>query len=117
MLFTVKPEAELGTDEAPGVMVMATAEPDAAELGAAPVTDVFMLEVWPIPKTVPRQLQFTLMGVAFAGAAKQKTVATATGAIKPARNREEVDIMASSRECRAAVRREVEPQKMGVQKI
>ncbi|MGW6121345.1 hypothetical protein ACWFRF_20050 [Nocardia sp. NPDC055165] len=113
MLFTVNPEAEVGTDEAPGVMVMATAEPDAAELGAVPVTEVFMLEVWPIPRTVPRQLQFTLTGAAFTGAAKQKTVAMATGAIKPARNREEVDIMAISRECRAAVRREFEPLKNG----
>ncbi|MFD6388678.1 hypothetical protein ACWF9G_07275 [Nocardia sp. NPDC055029] len=97
MLFTVKPDAELGTDEAPGVIVMATAEPDATELGAVPVTDVFMLEVWPIPKTVPRQLQFTLTGAAFTGAAKQNTVATATGARNPARKREEVDLMAISR--------------------
>ncbi|MFE9789755.1 hypothetical protein ACFYO7_30705 [Nocardia salmonicida] len=103
MLFTVKPAAELGTDEAPGVMVMATAEPDAAEPGAVPVTDVVILEVWPMPKTVPLQLQFTLIGAAFAGAAKQKTVATATGAIRPARNRDEVDLMANSRKCRAAV--------------
>ncbi|MEU4651413.1 hypothetical protein [Nocardia fluminea] len=117
MLFTVKPAAELGTDEAPGVMVMATAEPDAAEAGAVPVTEVFILEVWPMPKTVPRQLQFTLTGAAFTGAAKQKTVATATGARKPARNREEVDLMAISKKCRAAVRRVVEPQIMGVQKI
>ncbi|MFJ2666909.1 hypothetical protein ACIO14_21435 [Nocardia fluminea] len=117
MLFTVKPAAELGTDEAPGVMVMATAEPDAAEAGAVPVTEVFILEVWPIPKTVPRQLQFTLTGAAFTGAAKQKTVATATGARKLARNREEVDLMAISKKCRAAVRRAVEPQIMGVQKI
>ncbi|MEU4322333.1 hypothetical protein ACFV24_26620 [Nocardia fluminea] len=117
MLFTVKPAAELGTDEAPGVMVIATAEPDAAEAGAVPVTEVFILEVWPIPKTVPRQLQFTLTGAAFTGAAKQKTVATATGARKPARNREEVDLMAISKKCRAAVRRTVEPQIMGVQKI
>ncbi|MEV0078380.1 hypothetical protein AB0H58_18415 [Nocardia neocaledoniensis] len=97
MLFTVKPEAELGTEEAPGVMVMATAEPEAAEAGAVPVTVVFMLEVWPMPRTVPRQLQFTLTGAAFTGAARQKTVATATGARKPARNREEVDLMAISR--------------------
>ncbi|GGN80515.1 hypothetical protein GCM10011610_29980 [Nocardia rhizosphaerihabitans] len=97
MLFTVKPDAELGTDEAPGVIVMATAEPDAAELGAVPVTDVFMLEVWPIPKMVPRQLQFTLTGAAFTGAAKQNMVATATGARNPARKREEVDLMAISR--------------------
>ncbi|MGW5919123.1 hypothetical protein ACWFPY_09015 [Nocardia fluminea] len=117
MLFTVKPAAELGTDEAPGVMVMATAEPDAAEAGAVPVTEVFMLEVWPIPKTVPRQLQFTLTGAAFTGAAKQKTVATATGARKPARNREEVDLMGISKKCRAAVRRVVEPRIKGVQKI
>ncbi|WP_167456282.1 hypothetical protein [Nocardia neocaledoniensis] len=103
MLFTVKPEAELGTDEAPGVMVMATAEPEAADAGAVPVTVVFMLEVWPMPRTVPRQLQFTLTGAAFTGAARQKTVATATGARKPARNREEVDLMAISRNYRAAV--------------
>ncbi|MFD3745707.1 hypothetical protein [Nocardia sp. NPDC058633] len=111
MLFTVKPEAELGTDEAPGVMVMATAEPDAAELGAVPVTEVFMFEVWLIPKTVPRQFQLTLTGAAFTGAAKQKTVATATGARRPARNRDDVDLMAISRKCRAAVRRDVQPQK------
>jgi hypothetical protein len=98
MLFTVKPEAEPGTDEAPGVMVMATAEPDAAELGAVPVTDVVMVEVWPIPRIVPRQFQFTLTGSAFAGAAEQKTVATATGARRPARSRDEVDLMAISRE-------------------
>ncbi|MET9211650.1 MULTISPECIES: hypothetical protein [unclassified Nocardia] len=97
MLFTVKPDAELGTDEAPGVIVMATAEPDAAEPGAVPVTDVFILEVWPMPKMVPRQLQFTLTGAAFTGAAKQNTVATATGARNPARNREEVELMAISR--------------------
>ncbi|NKX85939.1 hypothetical protein [Nocardia coubleae] len=103
MLFTVKPEAELGTDDAPGVMVMATADPDAAEPGAVPVTVVFMLEVWLIPRTVPRQAQFTLTGAALTGAARQKTVATATGAIKPARNREVVDIMAISRKCRAVV--------------
>ncbi|MGS2811422.1 hypothetical protein [Nocardia sp. MW-W600-9] len=109
MLFTVKPDAELGTDEAPGVIVMATAEPDAAEPGAVPVTEVFMLEVWLIPKTVPRQLQFTLTGAAFTGAAKQNMVATATGARKPARKREEVELMAISRNveqrcdgCRAA---------------
>ncbi|MEV6140689.1 hypothetical protein AB0L63_32565 [Nocardia sp. NPDC051990] len=99
MLFTLKPEALLGTADSPGVMVMATAEPDAAELGAVPVTDVVMLEVWLIPATVPLQLQFTLIGVAFAGAAKQKTVATATGAITPARSRNEVDLMAISRKC------------------
>lgn len=99
MLFTVKPEAELGTDEAPGVIVMATAEPDAAELGAVPVTDVVMVEVWPIPRIVPRQLQFTLTGLALAGAAKQKAVATAIGAIMPARSRDEVDLMAVSRKC------------------
>ncbi|MEU1956284.1 hypothetical protein [Nocardia rhamnosiphila] len=97
MLFTVKPEAELGTEEAPGVMVMATAEPDAAELGAVPVTDVVMFEFWPIPRIVPRQFQFTLTGAALAGAAKQKMDATATGAIMPARSREEVDLMAISR--------------------
>ncbi|MEU4595781.1 hypothetical protein [Nocardia sp. NPDC023988] len=101
MLFTVKPEAELGTDDAPGVMVMATADPDAAEPGAVPVTVVFMFEVWLIPRTVPRHAQFTLTGAALTGAARQKTVATATGAIKPARNREVVDIMAISRKCRA----------------
>ncbi|MEV0110084.1 hypothetical protein AB0H42_27625 [Nocardia sp. NPDC050799] len=99
MLFTVKPEAELGTDEAPGVMVIATAEPDAAELGAVPVTDVVMVEVWPIPRIVPRQFQFTLTGAALAGAARQKTVATATGARMPARSRDEVDLMAISRKC------------------
>jgi hypothetical protein len=114
MLFTVKPEAEPGTDEAPGVMVMATAEPDAAELGAVPVTDVVMVEVWPIPRIVPRQFQFTLTGSAFAGAAKQKTVATATGAIRPARSRDEVDLMAISRKCRATVRLDVGPSEMGV---
>ena len=97
MLFTVKPEAELGTDEEPGVRVMATAEPDAAELGAVPVTDVVILEVWPIPRMVPLQLQFTLTGAAFAGAARQKTVATATGARTPARTREEIDLMTNSR--------------------
>ncbi|MEV4130096.1 hypothetical protein [Nocardia sp. NPDC049707] len=97
MLFTVKPEALMGTDEAPGVTVTATAEPDAAELGAVPVTDVVMLEIWPIPRTVPLQLQFTLMGSAFAGAAKQNTVATATGARTAARSRSEVDLMAISR--------------------
>ncbi|MFJ2837907.1 MULTISPECIES: hypothetical protein [Nocardia] len=97
MLFTVKPDAELGTDEAPGVMVMATAEPEATELGAVPVTEVFMLEVWPIPRTVPRQLQFTLTGAAFTGAAKQNMVATATGARNPAEKSEEVDLMAISR--------------------
>ena len=53
MLVTVKPEAELGTVDTPGVRVMATAEPDAADPGAAPSTDVVMLEVWPIPKIVP----------------------------------------------------------------
>ncbi|WP_157181930.1 hypothetical protein [Nocardia testacea] len=97
MLFTVKPEAELGTDEAPGVMVMATAEPDAAELGAAPVTVVVMFDVWPIPRIVPRQFQFTLTGSAFAGAAVQKRAATATGARMPARSRDEVDLMAISK--------------------
>ncbi|MEV4205768.1 hypothetical protein OG308_22095 [Nocardia salmonicida] len=116
MLFTVKPAAELGTDEAPGVMVMATAEPDAAEPGAVPVTDVVILEVWPMPKTVPLQLQFTLMGTAFAGAAKQKTVATATGAIRPARNRDEVDLMANSRNVEQRYD-EKSNRKMGVQKI
>ncbi|WP_410873364.1 hypothetical protein [Nocardia sp. A7] len=95
----MKPEAELGTDEAPGVMVMATAEPDAVELGAVPVTEVVMFEVWPMPKTVPRQFQFTLTGAALTGAAKQKTVAMATGVRKPARNRVEVDLMAISRKC------------------
>jgi hypothetical protein len=114
MLFTVKPEAEPGTDEAPGVMVMATAEPDAAELGAVPVTDVVMVEVWPIPRIVPRQFQFTLTGSAFAGAAKLKTVATATGARRPARSRDEVDLMAISRKCRAMVRLDVGPSEMGV---
>ncbi|NKY84890.1 hypothetical protein [Nocardia veterana] len=109
MLFTVKPEAELGTDDEPGVRVMATAEPDAAELGAVPVTVVVMLEVWPIPRIVPLQLQFTLTGAAFAGAARQKTVATAAGARTPTRNREENDLMAISRKCRATVRRDVEP--------
>jgi hypothetical protein len=97
MLFTVKPDAELGTDDEPGVRVMATAEPDDAELGAVPVTDVVMLEVWPIPKMVPLQLQFTLTGAAFAGAAIQKTVATATGARTPARTREDMDLMTDSR--------------------
>ncbi|MFE3254077.1 hypothetical protein [Nocardia sp. NPDC059229] len=86
MLVTVKPEAELGTVDTPGVRVMATAEPDAAEPGAAPSTDVVMFEVWPIPKIVPWQLQFTLTGAAFAGAAKQKAVASATGVTTPARS-------------------------------
>ncbi|WP_157171961.1 hypothetical protein, partial [Nocardia higoensis] len=108
MLFTVKPEAELGTDETPGVRVMATAEPDAAELGAVPVTDVLMLEVWPMPRIVPRQLQFTLTVAAFAGVTVQNTVATATGARTAARSRDE-DLMAISRKCRATVRRDVEP--------
>lgn len=98
MLFTVKPEAELGTDETPGVTVMATSDPDAAELGAVPVTDVVMVEVWLMPRIVPWQLQFTLTGAAFAGAVEQKTVAMATGARMPARRREEVDLMAVSRE-------------------
>ncbi|WP_157534910.1 hypothetical protein [Nocardia inohanensis] len=53
MFVTLNPDAELGTDEAPGVSVMATAEPAAAEAGAAPVTDVDILEVCPIPKIVP----------------------------------------------------------------
>ncbi|MGW1741138.1 hypothetical protein ACWCPQ_20275 [Nocardia sp. NPDC001965] len=112
MLLTVKPEAVPGTDEEPGVMVMATAEPDAAELGAVPVTDVAMVDVWPIPRIVPRQFQFTLTA-AFAGAAKQKTEAMATGAIMPARSRDEVDLMAISRECRATVRLDVEPSEGG----
>lgn len=95
--FTVKPEAELGTDEAPGAIVMATAEPDAAEPGAVPLTVAVMLEVWPMPQTVPLQAQFTLTEAAFAGVAKQKTVATAIGAIRLARSRGEVDRMAVSR--------------------
>ncbi|WP_297609721.1 hypothetical protein [Nocardia sp.] len=86
MFVTLRPAAELGTEETPGVRVMATAEPDAAELGAVPSTDVVMLEVWLMPKTVPWQLQFTLTGVAFAGAAKQKRVASATGVTTPARS-------------------------------
>ncbi|MFI1465138.1 hypothetical protein [Nocardia carnea] len=98
MLFTVKPEAELGTDETPGVTVMATSDPDAAEFGAVPVTDVVMVEVWLMPRIVPWQLQFTLTGAAFAGAVEQNTVAMATGARMPARRREEVDLMAVSRE-------------------
>ncbi|WP_158675699.1 hypothetical protein [Nocardia stercoris] len=53
MLVTVKPEAELGTDEEPGVSVMATAVPCTAEAGAVPVTVVVMLEVWLTPKIVP----------------------------------------------------------------
>ncbi|MBF4996622.1 hypothetical protein IRT45_05570 [Nocardia sp. BSTN01] len=105
MLFTVKPDAELGTDDEPGVRVMATAEPD-----AVPVTDVIMLEVWPIPKMVPLQFQFTLTGAAFAGAARQKTVATATGARTPARTREEMDLMTDSRKCRATLRPNTGPQ-------
>lgn len=117
MLFTVKPEAEPGTEETPGVTVMATAEPDAAELGAVPVTDVVMVEVCPIPRIVPRQLQFTLTGSALAGAVEQKTVATATGARMPARIRDEVDLMAISRKCRATVRQDVGPSEMGVQNI
>ncbi|MGW5385068.1 hypothetical protein [Nocardia sp. NPDC003963] len=110
----MKPEAELGTDEAPGVMVMATAEPDAAELGAVPVTDVVMVEVWPIPRIVPRQFQFTLTGSAFAGATEQKTAATTAGARMPARSRDEVDLMAISKKCRATVRLDVEPPEMGI---
>src|SRR5690606_432571 len=114
MLLTVKPDAELGTDETPGVMVIATSEPDAAELGAVPVTDVVMVEVWPIPRIVPWQLQFTLTGAAFAGAVEQKTVAMATGARMLARSRDEVDLMAISRKCRATVRPDVGPSEMGV---
>ncbi|WP_157116989.1 hypothetical protein [Nocardia flavorosea] len=110
----MKPEAELGTDETPGVTVMATADPDAAELGAVPVTDVVMVEVWLIPRTVPWQLQFTLTGAAFAGAVEQKKVATATGARMPARSREEVDLMVISRGYRATVRLDVGPSEMGV---
>ncbi|WP_196814498.1 hypothetical protein [Nocardia sp. BMG111209] len=108
MLLTVKPEAELGTDEEPGVRVMATAEPDAAELGAVPVTEVDILEFWLMPKTVPWQLQFTLTGVAFAGAARQKTVATAIGARTPARRMDEMDLMVISRKGTTAGR-DVEP--------
>ncbi|GAB2448491.1 hypothetical protein GCM10027262_71990 [Nocardia tengchongensis] len=93
MLVTVNPEAELGTVDAPGVRVMATAEPDAAEPGAVPVTVVVMLEVWPIPKIVPWQLQFTVTGVAFAGAANAKTVASATGVTIPARSSTEAVLL------------------------
>ncbi len=112
MLFTVKPEAELGTDELPGVMVMATADPDAAELGAVPVTEVAMVEVWPMPKIVPRQSQFTSTAAAFAGAAKQNAVATAAGRRMPARSMDEVGLMAISKKCRATVRLDVEPSEM-----
>ncbi|MEU0545259.1 hypothetical protein [Nocardia sp. NPDC005978] len=86
MFVTVNPDAELGTEEAPGVRVMATAEPEVADAGAVPVTVVPMLEVCPMPKMVPWQLQFTLIGAAFAGAAKLKKVASATGVTMPARS-------------------------------
>ncbi|WP_157573914.1 hypothetical protein [Nocardia jejuensis] len=86
MFVTLKPDAELGTEEEPGVRVIATAEPVAAEPGAVPVTDVVMLEVWPMPKIVPWQLQFTLTGAALAGDAKQKTDASAIGATTPERS-------------------------------
>ncbi|NNH71276.1 hypothetical protein HLB23_15640 [Nocardia uniformis] len=57
-----------------------------------------MLEVWPIPKIVPLQLQFTLTGTAFAGVAKQKSVASATGATTPARNNTDaVDLITISK--------------------
>ncbi|MBL1074303.1 hypothetical protein JK358_07825 [Nocardia sp. 2] len=80
MLVTVNPEAELGTEDAPGVSVMATADPEATELGAVPSTEVLMLDVWPMPKIVPWQLQFMLIAAAFAGVAEQKTAASAIGA-------------------------------------
>ncbi|WP_433562134.1 hypothetical protein ACQP1O_32150 [Nocardia sp. CA-151230] len=106
----MKPEAELGTVDTPGVRVMATAEPDAAELGAAPSTDVVMLEVWPIPKIVPWQLQFTLTAVAFAGAAKQKTVASATGVTTPARSSmDAVDLITISKMRSNGTTRDVAP--------
>ncbi|GAB2656794.1 hypothetical protein GCM10027088_38730 [Nocardia goodfellowii] len=81
----MKPEAELGTVEGPGVRVMATADPAATELGAVPSTEVVMLEVCPMPKIVPRQLILTLTEAALAGVVRQKSVAIATGATTPAR--------------------------------
>ncbi|HKR49008.1 MAG TPA: hypothetical protein VJT72_05390 [Pseudonocardiaceae bacterium] len=45
ILVTVKPDAVVGTVEEPGVRVMATGEPAVTEPGAAPVTEVVMLDV------------------------------------------------------------------------
>jgi hypothetical protein len=84
MLVTVKPEAEDGTVDEPGVRVMATGDVAVTEPGAVPVTDVVMLEVWPMPKIVPLQLQFTLTA-AFAVPAKHRAAASATGVTTPAR--------------------------------
>ncbi|MHA3024799.1 hypothetical protein ACXPWS_31520 [Mycobacterium sp. BMJ-28] len=84
MLVTVKPEAVDGTVDEPGVRVMATGEPAVTEPGAVPVTEVVMLDVWPMPKMVPLQLQFTLTA-AFAVPAKQSAAASATGVTTPTR--------------------------------
>ncbi|MDT0551536.1 hypothetical protein, partial [Streptomyces lonegramiae] len=72
------------TVDDPGVRVMATGEPAVTELGAAPVTEVVILDVWPTPLIVPLQLQFTLTA-AFAVPAKQRAAARATGVTAPAR--------------------------------
>ena len=45
MFVTVKPEADDGTLDEPGVRVMATGDPAVTDAGAAPSTEVFMLEV------------------------------------------------------------------------
>jgi len=96
MWFTVMPETVVGTVEALGARVMATAEPDAAVLGAVVVIDAARVVV---AMPAARQFQFTLTVAALAGAAKQKTEATATGMRTPARSRDEVDLMAISRKC------------------
>jgi hypothetical protein len=45
IFVTGNPDAEDGTDDDPGVRVMATGEPAVTDAGAVPVTDVVILDV------------------------------------------------------------------------
>ncbi|MDO3403341.1 hypothetical protein QWI29_25135 [Mycolicibacterium neoaurum] len=85
IFVTVKPEADDGTLDEPGVRVMATGEPAVTEPGATPSTDVVMLEVWETPRTVPWQLQLTVVA-AFATPAKHMAAASAIGVTAPTRS-------------------------------
>ncbi|MBJ7464586.1 MAG: hypothetical protein JHD38_13205 [Mycolicibacterium sp.] len=85
MFVTVKPDADDGTLDEPGVRVMATGEPAVTEAGAVPSTDVVMLEFCEMPRTVPWQLQLTLVA-AFATPEKHKAAASAIGVTAPTRS-------------------------------
>jgi hypothetical protein len=111
MFWTVNPDAEDGTDDAPGVRVMASGEPAVTDpVGTVvPSTDVVILDVCATPATVPWQLQLTLVA-AFATPAKHIAVASTIGVTAPARSNVDVfDRIVISQEVRLRRGRKATP--------